>query len=171
MSELIEKGEFNEASRRAMRVVNVTNLIFPNEKMALNDGLSSEQHQKAFILALFDLLYGSEPLQSRFGGFASTLQDIGAAKWTTVTYFLFIVYPQRYVFLKPTVTQNAAGISAFEINYKPELNWRTYDSVLKFANYLREELSELKPRDMIDVQSFMWCIAPERVKLKSGVRT
>ena len=67
------------------------------------------------------------------------------------------------MFLKPTVTQNAAEISGFAINYRPDLNWHTYASVLAFAKYLKAELVELSPRDMIDVQSFMWCIAPGKV--------
>jgi hypothetical protein len=67
------------------------------------------------------------------------------------------------VFLKPTVTQNAAEISGFAINYRPDLNWLTYASVLTFANYLKAELVGLLPRDMIDVQSFMWCIAPGKL--------
>ena len=58
------------------------------------------------------------------------------------------------------MTQNAADILNFEINYKSKLNWVTYDSVQNLAKYLRECLGEMKPRDMIDVQTFMWCIDP-----------
>ena len=65
------------------------------------------------------------------------------------------------MFIKPSVTQKVAEMSAFEINYRPELNWLTYKSVLDFAHYLRHALADLKPRDMIDVQSFIWCVAPE----------
>ena len=92
--------------------------------------------------------------------FAKVLEELGADKWTTVSYFLFILLPEKYMFVKPTVTQNAAEISAFELNYRPQLNWLTYKSVLEFSEYLQSELVELKPRDMIDVQSFMWCISP-----------
>ena len=63
---------------------------------------------------------------------------------------------------KPTITQHAAALCGFEINYRPEVNWLTYDLVLKFSQYLKDELVDLRPRDMIDVQSFMWCIAPEQ---------
>ena len=70
------------------------------------------------------------------------------------------MYPDEHIFLKPTITQHAADICAFEINYRPELNWLTYKSVLEFANYLKESIKKEKPRDMIDIQSFMWCITP-----------
>ena len=155
---LLTQHQYNEICRRSLKVVNATNLIFPNEKMALKDGLKQEENKKSFSEDLYSLVYGSGELEERFLKFAETLEIIGAAKWTIVSYFLFFMFPQKYVFVKPTATQNAANISAFEIYYRPELNWKTYKSVLEFANYLEEELSELRPRDMIDVQSFMWCI-------------
>jgi hypothetical protein len=160
---LLSANECVEVCRRVLRISNATNLIFPNEKMALKDGLELPASQQAFARSLFDLLYGEDDLKSKFERYADILEGIGAAKWTIATYFLFIVYPAEYVFLKPTVTQNAADISGFEIKYRPDLNWNTYASVLAFANYLMAELMELSPRDMIDIQSFMWCIAPGKL--------
>lgn len=157
---LLSKSSYGEICMRALRVVNATNLIFPNEKMSLKDGLATEDRKKLFSETLYQLLYGNADLEERFMWFARALEEIGSAKWTTASYFIFIVFPDRYMFMKPTVTQSAAEVSAFEINYRPKLNWLTYKSVLAFSDYLKSELSELKPRDMIDVQSFMWCIAP-----------
>jgi Protein of unknown function (DUF3553) len=157
---LLSANDWVQVCRAALRVSNATYLIFPHEKMVLKDSLELPANQQAFAPALFHLLYGDDDLQLRFERYADILEGIGAAKWTIATYFLFIVYPEEYVFLKPTVTQHAAAISGFEINYRPHLNWRTYASVLAFANYLKAALVELSPRDMIDVQSFMWCIAP-----------
>ena len=62
------------------------------------------------------------------------------------------------MFVKPTITQAVADMSAFNIAYTPSLNWNTYNKILKFSEYLKQELHELEPKDMIDVQSFMWCI-------------
>lgn len=41
LARLLSANECGEVCRRALRVSNVTNLIFPNEKMALKDGLES----------------------------------------------------------------------------------------------------------------------------------
>lgn len=161
LKRLIAEGKHEEICRLALRVANATNLIFPNEKMALKDGLVDLPARTEFASALYEFLYSPKSFRERFEKFARVLESIGANKWTTATYFPFIVHPDQYMFVKPTITQKAAELSAFEINYRPELNWRTYESVLKFSNYLRAELAELEPRDMIDVQSFMWCIAPE----------
>ena len=159
---LITQANYVEIAKRALKIVNSTNLISPFEKMALKDGLITELSQKSFSIALYVLLYGEDELRHRFEVFIHLLEEIEAAKWTTATYFLFILQPDKYMFVKPTVTQFAAEICKFEINYKPQLNWFTYKSVLEFSNHLYTELAELKPRDMIDVQSFMWCIAPEK---------
>ncbi len=157
---LVETGEHSEVCKRALKIVNATNLIFRNEKMALKDGLATGKAGRSFSLQLYDVLYGDGELQKRFESFSSVLEEIEADKWTTASYFLFLTHPDMHMFVKPTITRHAAELCGYEINYKPQLNWLTYSSVLNFAGYLRGELADLKPRDMIDVQSFMWCIAP-----------
>ncbi|MGK0393938.1 hypothetical protein Y019_03250 [Alcanivorax sp. 97CO-6] len=158
--QLLESEDYSEIVKRALKVANSTNLIFPNEKMSLKDGLQSLEAQKQFSKSLYSLLYSEEELENRFVAFAKVLENIDAAKWTTATYFLFIVHPEKHMFVKPTITQYSSELCGYEVNYKPQLNWLTYKSVLGFSEYIRSEISELKPRDMIDVQSFMWCIAP-----------
>jgi len=155
---LLENDEHTEVCKRALKVVNATNLIFANEKMALKDGLAQSEAECSFSANLFDLLYGEGALEERFSSFSKVLEGIGADKWTTASYFLFIVHPDKFMFVKPTITKHASELCGFEINYKPQLNWLTYKSVLEFSEYLKSELAELNPRDMIDVQSFMWCI-------------
>ncbi len=157
---LLNNDDFSEIAKRSLKVVNATNLIFPNEKMSLKDGLVLAPAQQEFSLALYAVLYGEGALEQRFVAFAKVLDNIGAGKWTIASYFLFIFQPYKYMFIKPTITQYSAELCGFEINYKPQLNWLTYKLVLDFSEYLLSAIAELKPRDMIDVQSFMWCIAP-----------
>lgn len=156
---LLTSQSYNEICKRAMQVVNKTNLVFPNEKMSLRDGLKSERHEEQFSEKLYYLLHGDDELKKRFNAFSDCLMDLKAAKWTTATYFLFIMYPEQEMFLKPTVTQKAADICRFELDYRPEPNWFTYHRLREFSQYLLQELSELEPRDMIDVQSFIWSTA------------
>ena len=156
---LLESEGYSEIVERALTVTNATNLIFPNEKMSLKDGLRSSEAQKNSCRALYSLLYGAGELEKRFAGFSRILEKINAAKWTTASYFLFIIHPDKYMFVKLTITQYSSELCGYEINYKPQLNWPTCKFVLGFSEYIRSEISELTPRDMIDVQSFVWCIA------------
>ncbi|MBY5944660.1 DUF3553 domain-containing protein [Photobacterium rosenbergii] len=157
---LLNSNDYSEIVKRALKVTSATNLIFPNEKMSLKDGLQSHEAKQKFSHVLYSLLYSEEELENRFVAFSKVLEEINAAKWTTATYFLFIVHPDKYMFVKPTITQYSSELCGYEVNYRPQLNWLTYKSVLDFSEYIKSEISKLKPRDMVDVQSFMWCIAP-----------
>jgi hypothetical protein len=156
---LLSSGEFDDICSRALTITNKTNLIFPNEKMSLRDGIREASSQRRFSESLFNLLYGDGDLKGRFESFADCLTELKAAKWTTLTYFPFIADPSSHMFLKPEVTQKASEVCGFELNYRSQPNWLTYSKLLDFSQYLFDYLSDLSPRDMIDVQSFIWSSA------------
>jgi hypothetical protein len=126
--------------------------------MDLKDGLKVEGANRKFAISLNDLLYGADTFEQRFDRFADTLFQMGASKWTIATYFPFLAFPGEHMFMKPVVTQKAAEACDFELNYRSELNWLTYSSLLRFASSLRDVVAKLEPRDMIDLQSFIWVI-------------
>jgi len=136
------------------------NLPSPFEKVAFRDGFKKLNNPKAFARSLFEYLHGDGDLEQRFTCFAQVLVQMEAAKWPIITTFRFFLFPATDVSIKPVNLKRAAELSRFEINYKPQLNWLTYHSVLKFCQYITENSVDLKPRDMIDVQSFIWCIDP-----------
>ena len=158
---LLTQQDYLEIRKRALRVINKTNIISQYEKMSLNNGLDNEEVQRAFSITLYNLLYGEGDLRQRFEAFSEVLETAGAGKWPVISYFLFSLFPHKYMFVKPTIMQHLSDLCGFEINYKPQVNWLTYKCILDFSEYLFHELSDLKPRDMIDIQSFMWCIAPK----------
>ena len=158
---LLSSGNYLEICKLALQVANKTNLIFPNEKMDLKDGLKLPKQQKKFAESLYRLLYDESQLEERFNQFADCLLELGASKWTIATYYLFIADPLNHMFLKPMVTQDAADVCAFELNYRSDLNWLTYKRLLELSKYLMNSLTDLEPKDMIDIQSFIWCIAQD----------
>lgn len=160
LTDLLEVGEYWQICEYAKKVINKTTLIFPTEKAALKNALENEATQEAFAKSLYELLYSEDSLKERFMDFARHLERINAAKWTLATYFLFIMFPEKYTFVKPTMSQNSANVSRFDLHFKPKLNWQTYEAALKYAMYLWRALEkEHGPRDMLDIQSFMWSIA------------
>jgi hypothetical protein len=54
------------------------------------------------------------------------------------------------------VTRAAAREYEFEFEYRSRPNWETYESLLDFASTVEEDLRDLAPKDMIDIQSFLW---------------
>jgi hypothetical protein len=159
LNRLVSTGGHAEVCRRAFAVINRTNLVFPNEKKDLSAGLMGEGCA-LFSRALADLLYGSSSAQDRFERFSKMLEAVGVPKWTIATYFRFLAEPETEMFLKPEATKAAAEACGLELNYRPDLNWRTYESLLAVSAFLKEAIEDLRPRDMIDVQGFIWKTRP-----------
>lgn len=86
---LLAENDFEEISKRALKIINSTNLIFPNEKMSLKDGLVSDVSKEQFSKLLFQLLYGSNEELS-FDSFCKFLESISSDKWTIASYFQFL---------------------------------------------------------------------------------
>ena len=68
----------------------------------------------------------------------------------------FLAEPKSHIFLKPKVTRAAARAYVFELRYTSSPTWETYASLLNFAEAVQRDQRDLRPRDMIDIQSFMW---------------
>jgi hypothetical protein len=73
-----------------------------------------------------------------------------------VTIFGFLAMPDAHFFLKPMVTRTAAREYGFDFQYRSRPNWDSYSNLLEFAQVVSRDLRDLRPRDMIDIQSFLW---------------
>lgn len=64
------------------------------------------------------------------------------------------------MFLKPEATKDFAERVGhrFASDYESRLHIDVYESLLDLASKKTDELSDLKPRDRIDVQSFIWVV-------------
>ena len=98
--------------------------------------------------------------EDRFKGFVRVLNLLEIDRWSYATLFGFIRFPEQRAFIKPTVIQNVAKALCWRINYKSEPNWPSYAAILRLYKHLSTSLVEegLVPRDMIDVQSFIWSV-------------
>ena len=134
-----------------------TNLLYPVEKTRLQELLRGKSADD-FITAAAQLCVGdTRPALNRLD---ELLRPFDNAKWTVVTYLPFLWKPHQHMFLKPEVTKDFAvrvGHS-FSGIYEAKLNADVYESLLSMVVRTRAELSELNPRDNIDIQSFIWVI-------------
>jgi hypothetical protein len=76
--------------------------------------------------------------------------------WPIATVFGFIAQPKTHLFIKPNVTKRAAEAYGAPFEYQSRPNWATYSNALNLAAHVRRDQRDLGPRDMIDVQSFLW---------------
>jgi hypothetical protein len=158
---MLAAGEFAMIAARAVAIESRTNLLFSFEKMALRDAVKTPGGARAFAQGLFDFLHGAGALQSRFENWCETVavlprRQTRVRTWPLVTVFGFIAQPATHFFLKPTVTRLAAERYGASFDYRSRPNWDTYASLLALARTVRRDLAALRPRDMIDIQSFLW---------------
>ncbi|HSP45021.1 MAG TPA: hypothetical protein VLO30_03430 [Chthoniobacterales bacterium] len=160
---LLVKREYGEIGARAVRTEQRSrhSMIFSFEKMALRDALKSPAGARAFATGLYDFLHGSGSDEARFVSWCQTVAALPRKQtrvltWPLVTVFGFIAQPDKHIFLKPLVTKTAAGNYGFDFQYQSKPNWETYASLQDFGATIRRDLRDMRPRDMVDLQSFMW---------------
>jgi hypothetical protein len=160
---LLRAREFSEIAARAVRVEQRSrhSMIFSFEKMALRDAIKPAEGARAFAEGLYEFLHGTSSIEGRFERWVAVVgalprRQTRVLTWPLVTVFGFIAQPGVHIFLKPNVTRAAAKAYGFEFRYQSRPSWETYASLLEFAATVRRDVRELKPRDMIDLQSFIW---------------
>ena len=158
---LLREGRYSEAATRAVRIESRTNLLFSFEKMAIRDAVKSARGAKVFSTALYDFLHSEGEPEPKFNDWCDAVAHLPRRQtrvltWPLLTVFGFIAQPRRHLFLKPNVTRAAADAYGFPFHYESHPNYATYDSLLAFARTVRRDVRDLRPRDMIDIQSFLW---------------
>lgn len=160
---LLESGAFRKIASRAVRVEQQSrhSMIFSFEKMALRDAVKPPAGARRFASGLYEFLHGRRGLERRFTDWIDVIaalprRQTRVSTWPLVTVFGFIAQPDRHFFLKPMVMRRAAQAYGFDLRYASRPNWDTYESLLQFAEVVRHDLRDLAPRDMIDLQSFLW---------------
>ncbi|HEY1697597.1 MAG TPA: hypothetical protein VGG39_35795 [Polyangiaceae bacterium] len=162
MEELLAGGKYLEIAKRAVAIESRTNLLFSFEKMALRDAVREKAGARAFAEGLHAFLH--RPLgedRANFERWAGVVAELPRRQtrvftWPVVTVFGFIAVPKKHIFLKPRVTAAAARAYGAEFTYASRPSWPTYESLLRLAHHVKRDVADLRPRDMIDLQSFLW---------------
>lgn len=161
--DLLNAGEFADISARAMKSLSGTNLLFSFENMALRDAMRDPRGARSFAEGLYEFLYGRTAMPRRFDNWWSVVASLPKKQsrvftHPVVTVFGFLAQPETHIFFKPMVTRKAAQRYGFDLNYASRPSWEIYRGVLEFGSVVAKGLADLKPRDMIDIQSFIWVI-------------
>jgi hypothetical protein len=163
---LLKGGEFKKIAATAVAIEGRTNLLFSFEKMALRDAVKSVKGARAFSFGLFDFLHGRQSLDTRLERWCEVVDGLPRKQtrvltWPVVTIMGFIAQPDVHFFLKPTVTRTGAEKYGLPFHHKSRPNWATYEEVLGIAKQIKFDLRDLRPRDLIDLQSFLWIMGSD----------
>jgi len=159
LKKLIEEGKFDEFLNRLLTIGKDNNLLWDN--VPLEGDLSIIRtpglDEQGFCNEVFNLLYGFGPSHERLGNYLKYVQSNGLPnKWTFPTYFLFFCYPETEIFVKPNVVKWLLKFLGGEIKYTSFPTAENYKQIREIYQRLKDELKDFGPRDMVDIQSFVW---------------
>jgi hypothetical protein len=166
MKHLLDEGAYTDIAQAAVKIESRTNLLFSFEKMALRDAVKSPAGAKLFATGIYDYLHGAGDMETRFERWVDVVSRLPRKQtrvltWPVVTVFGMIGAPDEHIFLKPNVTRVAAEAYGFPFEYHSRPVWPVYRSLLDFAEQVRRDTKDLRPRDLVDLQSFIWVLGSD----------
>ena len=131
-------------------------------------GFKGSEKARTFLEALHMLLFDREGAREPIDAFTEHMRPLYdgdlkgginlAASRSIPSLALWLSDPQHHFFIRSAVVNKAANIlSGGAIEGRDEVMTSAYYSgVLDLAHAIRSGIAELRPRDMIDVQGFLW---------------
>ncbi len=142
----------------AGEVVAATDLVKVAERKRFLD--IKKKHHEAVADALFALLHGRSALTPRFDAWVATLERaLGAApSWELATVLVGAAHPDAHVVVRESVFTRQAVFMAPGLTIPSRPMGILYERLLALTVGVRDALVEadLEPRDLFDVQDFMW---------------
>ncbi|MBY0336475.1 MAG: AAA family ATPase [Acetobacteraceae bacterium] len=133
--------------------------------------LTAEEDARLLVVAVRDLLQSGsgEDAIPDVGGFNARVAPLyarldealrKAASRSIPTLMLWLAYPEREVFVRSELFNRARSALGAKATSGDDalLSTTGYADLRGFAESVRDGIAELEPADMIDVQSFLWCV-------------
>ncbi|MBN1460436.1 MAG: DUF2461 family protein [Armatimonadetes bacterium] len=154
----IDSGQFDAVIAALEEIGKDNNLLWKSVPTAGDLGVLYQPslHKEGFCKAVLDLLHGRGPVEERLDRYLSHIDGQGLPnKWTFPTYFLFLLHPESEFFVKPaTIGRFLRVIDEPELPSTP--SGTEYARVKSVMARLKQLLEPYGPKDMVDVQSFVW---------------
>jgi hypothetical protein len=156
-------GDQQEVARRIATFYGRShlNMLALYEWMALREALVDRRGGPLLAEGLYHLLHDRGPMSGRIERFADVLdqapqRQTGLTKWPVVTLFPFVADPRQHFILKPRLVKRVAERYGVDLRYRSRPNGETYEALLELVAWVRSALAPWRPRDLIDVQGFLW---------------
>ncbi len=162
LRKLIAEGNYDEVVSRLGKVAQATNLLHLSTPAAGDLSiLHTESLDKpSFCAAVLDLLYGEGPAHVRLDRFSAYCKERGLPnKWTFPTYYLFLLFPEEELFVKPSIVTWFMNFVGANKEYAAKPASPFYVWFKQVAGQLFILLQRFGAKDMIDIQSFIWVCA------------
>ena len=159
LQSLLDQGDTAEFITRLKAVAGKTNMLYlgtprTGDLAPINQ---PDSDLGAICRAVYALLHGPGDAADRLGAFCDFIVVHNLPqKWTFPTYYLFLLYPDSEIFIKPGRAQWLSDFTQGAIPYMAKPSAATYAAIRAGFHALREELSSYGATDMIDVQSMVY---------------
>jgi hypothetical protein len=161
--ERLASATTEETFEVSKKLLGFTNLVFPIEGPIPFTSMK-EEDRAGFVTALGELLHGEGPHGPRFEKFASSVVIRDASgqgrkvTWPLATLLQALYAPTQHTFVKPTVFEQQALILNLTADKHAPVTGTSYERFLDVARKTSERLEAAghKPRDLMDVYSFIW---------------
>ena len=136
-------------------------MLSPFEK-TLVAGVARGRNADAFVQAAAK--FARDGTKAALFELERVLKVHDCAKWTVATCLPFLWQPETHMYLKPEATKDFATRVGHPLAslYEARLNFDVYASPLDLVDRTENTLSDLAPRDRIDIQSFIWVVGDYR---------
>ena len=162
LRQLLENEDYDTFIERIEAIGTDNNLLYRSIPMQgdLNILYQPDLDREEFCKAFVDLIHGRGESPERLARYCDFVETHNLpSKWTFPTYFLFICHPDKEMFVKPRSTQAFLKLLGCEDVYSRQLSATTYAAILDISRSLAVALDSFGPRDMVDIQGFMWVCA------------
>lgn len=162
LERLLEAGLYDEFINRLDTIGKQTNLLYLSVPSSgdLNILYREDLPREGFCLSMFDLIHGDGDGAERLTRYLAWIdeQDIPRShnKWTFPTYFLFFCHPEEEMLVKPSYVREFLQLAGFDFKLGSGPAGDTYAAIRGVYQELGDALGEYGPRDMIDLQGFVW---------------
>jgi len=156
---LLRQNLYDEIINRLAQVAHATNLL------DLTDPTSEDLHilyadtvnRGEFCHQLFNLLYGNAAIEVRLQHYLNFVnqQSSELNTWAFPTYFLFLVHPDRELFVPPTLTARYLTWFGLGDTWRAQPTVAAYVKLVAFVQQLQRALQSYAPHDLIDLQGLL----------------
>lgn len=161
--ERFESASTEELFESAKKLVQFTNIVHPMEG-AVAFGTLPVEARASFVTALKSLLHGTGEYSGRFERFVDTVNLTDAEgklkklTWPLATLLSALYHPTEHVCVKPTYFEAQGPLVGLSVSKSQAVAGPAYSRFLEVARATQQKLLDAghKPRDLMDVYSFIW---------------
>lgn len=157
LAEIVENDGKGAYERAQEFLGSVRGQLHSQETRKVAEMAKDLPHEVLFARAMYELFHGDGRMDHRFDSFVRTL-ICGGGRWGLATIFPGFHDPENHTFVRPIYYRKQAEILGIDLGYKTRPSGATYVRIQGMMSQLFERLTQAghKPRDLMDVHSFIW---------------